>query len=105
MSIQVNVSKSTSWVELYQAALVETDRAKLSDLVGAVETAIARRRQELTNIEENDKERDAMVLAAQQLLKIKTECWPSIKPNSDTNQRWNVIDTIRRVESIHHWRR
>jgi len=97
----------SSWQDLYHAALAEEDREKLIGLVGALESAIVRRRQELAHIAENDKERAAMVLAAEDLLKIKTEKlgWPALKPNAPHHQSSDVIDKIRRVESIHHWHR
>jgi hypothetical protein len=103
-----NAPLRSSWEELYQAALGEEDREKLTGLVGAVEAAIVRRRQELTSIvEENEKECAAMVLAAQEILKIKAEKlgWPPLRPNSALDQNSEVIDRIRRVESIHHWHR
>lgn len=103
-----NAPLRSSWEELYRAALGEEDREKLTGLVGAVEAAIVRRRQELTSIiEENEKECAAMVLAAQEILRIKTEKlgWPALRPNSALNQNSEVIDKIRRVESIHHWHR
>jgi hypothetical protein len=105
----------SSWEEVYQAALVENDREKLTGLVRAVEVAIVRRRRELTSgpehplagIEENDKERTAMGLAAQEILKIKTERlgWPPVRPSPGGSDCPDVIDRIRRVEAIHHWHR
>jgi hypothetical protein len=102
-----NAPMRSSWEELYQAARVENDREKLTGLVGAVESAIVRRRQELTNVQENDKECEAMVAAAQEILKIKTEKlgWPPVRSNSSHDSRPDVIDAVRRVESIHHWHR
>jgi hypothetical protein len=102
-----NAPMRSSWEELYRAALVENDHEKLTGLVGAVESAIVRRRQELTNIEDNDKECEAMVAAAEDILKIKTEKlgWPPVRPNSAYGSRPDVIDSVRRVESIHHWHR
>jgi hypothetical protein len=102
-----NAPMRSSWEELYRAALVENDHEKLTGLVGAVESAIVRRRQELTDIEENDKECEAMVAAAEDILKIKTEKlgWPAVRPNSAYGSRPDVIDSVRRVESIHHWHR
>jgi hypothetical protein len=105
----------SSWEEVYQAALLENDREKLTGLVRALEVAIVRRRQELTSgaehplagIEENDQERTAMVLAAQEILKIKTEKlgWPPVKSNAGGSECPDVVDRIRRVEAIHHWHR
>jgi hypothetical protein len=110
-----SVPTRSSWEELYQAALVENDREKLTGLVGAVEAAIVRRRRELTdiadqeptNVEPYKNEYAAMVLAAQELLTIKTEKlgWPAVRPNAGGNQCPDVIEKIRRVESIHHWHR
>ena len=78
----VNDPKS-SWQELYQAALVEPDQKKLTDLVLAVEEALFLRAQELTSGGADDKERTAMAEAAHNLLTIKTEKlgWPGIKPD------------------------
>jgi hypothetical protein len=107
--------KRMSWEQTYQAALAENDREKLTGLVREVEMAIVRRRQELTSsaehplagIEENDKERAAMVLAAREILKIKTERlgWPPVTTSPGRHEGQDVIDRIRRVESIHHWHR
>jgi hypothetical protein len=96
-----------SWEELYQAALIENDRENLTRLVGAVEAAIVRRRRELTNVRENDREFAGMVLAAQDILTIKSARlgWPPVGPNANPNQSLDVFDKIRRVESIHHWHR
>jgi hypothetical protein len=105
----------SSWEEVYQQALVENDREKLTGLVGAVEVAIVRRRQELNSaaeghsaeMEEHDKECAAMVLAAQEILRIKTEKlgWPGFSPNAQWKQNPDVVDKIRRVESTRHWHR
>jgi hypothetical protein len=103
-----NFSKPSAWQKLYHAVLVETDRDRLTDLVGALESAIVRRRQELTNCEESDDERAAMVVATREILNIETAKlgWPAIN-----NMRPNVIDAptvierIQRVVSIHHWHR
>lgn len=77
----VNDPKS-SWRELYQAALKEPDKEKLTQLVLAVEEAMFLRAQELTSSGAGDKERTAMAEAAFNLLTIKTEKlgWPGIKP-------------------------
>jgi hypothetical protein len=107
MSAQARLSKLVSWEELYQAALVETNREKLTGLVGELETAIVGRWHELSDSEENDKEWAAIVLAAQQLLNIKTDKlgWPALKPHFGRREQSSVIDKVRRVESIHHWHR
>jgi hypothetical protein len=80
--VLVNEPKS-SWQELYQAALNEPDKKKLTHLVLAVEEAIFLRAQELTSSRADDKERTAMAQAAHNLLTIKTEKlgWPGIKPD------------------------
>lgn len=71
-----------SWQDLYQAALVEPDRQKLTDLVLAVEEALLLRSQELTGSGLDDNERAAMAESARNLLTIKTEKlgWPGINP-------------------------
>jgi hypothetical protein len=76
----VNDPKS-SWQELYQAALTETDQQKLTDLVMAIEQAMFIRAQGLS-ASKDDQERASMAEATQKLLIIKTEKlgWPGIKP-------------------------
>jgi hypothetical protein len=71
-----------SWQDLYQAALVEPDRQKLTDLVLAVEEALLLRSQELTGSGLDDNERAAMTESARNLLTIKSEKlgWPGINP-------------------------
>jgi hypothetical protein len=77
----VNDPKS-SWQELYQAALVESDKKKLNELILAVEEAIFLRAQELSDSKVDDKERSLMAEATQELLIIKTRRlgWPDISP-------------------------
>jgi hypothetical protein len=77
----VNDPKS-SWRELYQAALVESDKEKLTQLVMAVEEAMFLRAQGLSDSKVDDKERTLMADATQKLLIIKTEKlgWPGFKP-------------------------
>ena len=77
----VNDPKS-SWQELYQAALGESDKEKLTQLVMAVEEAMFLRAQGLSDSKVDDKERTLMAEATQKLLIIKTEklCWPGFKP-------------------------
>jgi hypothetical protein len=77
----VNDPKS-SWRELYQAALVESDKEKLTQLVMAVEEAMFLRAQGLSDSKVDDKERTLMANATQKLLIIKTEKlgWPGFKP-------------------------
>jgi hypothetical protein len=76
----VNDPKS-SWQELYQAALVESDKQKLTQLAMAVEEAMFLRAQELSDSKSDNKERTLMAEANQKLLIIKTEKlgWPGIK--------------------------
>jgi hypothetical protein len=95
-----------SWEESYQAALVEHDRSKLSELVAAVETAIVNRRKGLSNSIADDREAAEMIVAAEAILKIKAEKlgWPPVGPSMKRNQSLSDFDRLRRVESIHHWR-
>ncbi len=95
-----------SWEESYQqSALIEHDRSKLTELVAAVETAIVHRRKELTGSVADVKEAADMVLAAEAILKIKTETLglPSVGPSVKRNQSLSDFDRLQRVESIHHW--
>ncbi len=94
-----------SWVELYQAAQVEHDRRKLTELVAAVETAIVRRRKTLSSCAADEREAAEMVLAAEGILKIKSDSlgWPPVGPSVKRNQSLNDFDKLRRIESIHHW--
>jgi hypothetical protein len=100
-----NAPKFSSWEELFKSTLIETDLEKLTVLAGATEAAIVRRRRELTNIQGSDQERAAMVTAAEAILKIKTDKlgWPSVK--SVGNPQPDVVEKVRRAESIHHWHR
>jgi len=77
----VNDPKS-SWQELYQAALAESDKEKLAQLVMTVEEAMFVRAQGLSDSRVDDKERTLMAEATQKLLIIKTEKlgWPGFKP-------------------------
>jgi hypothetical protein len=94
-----------SWKVLYQVALIENDRSKLTELVAAIETAIVHRRKELTGSVADVSESADMVLAAEAILKIKTETlgWPSVGPSVKRNQSLSDFDRLQRVESIHHW--
>ncbi|HXN73314.1 MAG TPA: hypothetical protein VN861_12280 [Candidatus Acidoferrales bacterium] len=76
----VNDPKS-SWQVLYRAALNETDKKKLTDLVLAAEEAIFLRAQELTGAVADNEERTTMAEAARNLLTIKSEKlgWPGFK--------------------------
>jgi len=102
-----NFPKISEWEKLYRAVLVETDRNRLTDLVGATETAIVRRRQELTKCEGTDQERDAIEVAAEEILDIKTARlgWPTINLRSNVIEPPTVIEKIKKVVSIHHWHR
>jgi hypothetical protein len=77
----VNDPKS-SWQELYQAALVESDKEKLTQLVMAVEEAMFLRAQRLSDSKVDDAERTLMAEATKKLLILKTEKlgWPGFKP-------------------------
>src|ERR1700679_3513115 len=94
-----------SWKELYQVALIENDRSKLTELVAAIETAIVHRRKELTGSVADVSESADMVLAAEAILKMKTETfgWPSFGPSVKSNQKLRHFDRLQRVESIHRW--
>jgi hypothetical protein len=102
-----SVSKPSAWQKLYQAVLVETNRDRLTDLVGALESAIVRRRQELTNCEGSHDERAAMVVAAREILNIKTVKlgWPAIDMRPNVIDAPTVFEKIQRIVSIHHWHR
>jgi hypothetical protein len=104
---RANAAKFSSWEELFKSTLIETDLEKLTALAGAAEAAIVRRRRELTNIQGCDQERAAMVAAAKAILKIKTDKlgWPSMQSAPIRNPQPDVIEKVRRVESIHHWHR
>jgi hypothetical protein len=69
------------WQKLYEAACVESDRGKLTDLVSRVEEALLQRVQELSHSADHSDERNAMAHAAENLLVIKTEKlgWPSVQ--------------------------
>ncbi len=69
------------WQELYEAALIETDAEKLTDLVNQVEEALMRRTEELAHSSNHSEERNSMVQASENLLVIKTEklSWPPIR--------------------------
>ena len=99
--------KFSSWEELFKSTLIETDLEKLTVLAGATEAAIVRRRRELANIQDSDQERVEMVAAAEDLLRIKTDKlgWPSVQSAAIRNPQPDVVEKVRRVESIHHWHR
>jgi hypothetical protein len=102
-----NAPKFSSWEELFKSTLIETDLEKLTVLAGAAEAAIVRRRQELSNMQGSDQERAAMVAAAVEILRIKTDKlgWPSVKSTAIRNPQPGVVEKVRRVESVHHWHR
>jgi hypothetical protein len=102
-----NAPKFSSWEELFKSTLIETDLEKLTVLAGATEAAIVRRRQGLTNMQGSDQERVAMVAAAEEILRIKTDKlgWPSVKSAAIGYPQPDVVEKVRRVESIHHWHR
>lgn len=102
-----NFPKLSEWEKLYRAVLVETDRDRLADLIGAAESAIVGRRRELTKCEDADKERDAIEVAAEEILDIKTARlrWPAINLRSNVTEPPTVMEKIQRIVSIHHWHR
>jgi hypothetical protein len=102
-----NAPKFSSWEEVFKSTLIETDLEKLTVLAGAAEAAIVRRRQELSNMQGSDQERAAMVAAAVEILRIKTDKlgWPSVKSTAIRNPQPGVVEKVRRVESVHHWHR
>jgi hypothetical protein len=104
---ETSSSNPSSWQKLYEAVLVETDRDRLTDLIGAIESAIVRRRQELTKSEGADEERKAMDVAAGEILNIKTARLgrPVINLRSNVIERPTVFEKLQRVVSIHHWHR
>lgn len=69
-----------SWKELYLQALLESDDAKLTELVQAAEHAMVIRAQELLNSTGHHEERDEMTIAKTSLLSIKTHKlgWPAV---------------------------
>ena len=68
------------WQESYEAACVETNREKLTDLIHQTEDALMSRQQELNGHPGHESEGREMKAAAQKLLLIKTERlgWPQI---------------------------
>ena len=73
-------SHPISWKQLYLWALIESDKEKLTELVQAIEGAIASRSQELLNSPDHHKERSEMAAANAALLSIKTHKlgWPPV---------------------------
>lgn len=76
-----NNGPKPAWQELYEAACIETNREKLTDLIHRVEEALMQREQELGQSAHHAEERNAMVQASENLLVIKTEKlnWPRIE--------------------------
>ena len=75
---------SFSWKEPYLAALKESDKEKLTELVGAAEDAIFRRLQELSALSGHGSEREELKTASEGLLMLQVERlgWPSSVPRS-----------------------
>ena len=71
----------TSWKEMYLWALIESDKKKLTELVQAIECAIASRAQELLNSTDHHEERSEMAAVNAALLSIKTHKlgWPPVR--------------------------
>jgi hypothetical protein len=69
------------WRQLYEAALLETDPQKLTELVRQVEEALMQRGAEIVHSANHSDEQNAMVQASENLLVIKTEklSWSPIK--------------------------
>jgi hypothetical protein len=69
-----------SWKELYLQALLESDDAKLTELVQAAEHAMVIRAQELLNSTDHHEERSEMAIVKASLLSIKTHKlgWPAV---------------------------
>ena len=70
----------TSWKNLYLWALIESDKEKLTELVQAIESAIASRSQELLNSSDHHEERREMATTNAALLSMKTHKlgWPAV---------------------------
>jgi hypothetical protein len=68
------------WKELYLWALIESDKEKLTELIQAIEQAIARRARALLSSSDHQKERDEMAIALASLLSMKTHKlgWPPV---------------------------
>jgi hypothetical protein len=76
-----NSSSKPRWQELYEAALVETDREKLTNLINRVEGAMIERAEEIAHSPDHLEEHNAIAQASENLLIIKTEKlkWPPIE--------------------------
>jgi hypothetical protein len=94
-TFDTNASKSASGEEFQRAALVEADRKGLTNLIDAADATIVHGRREFTMIEDG----------ARRPTRIKAGIpdWPSRKTGSRSNPQPEVIEKVRRVESIHHW--
>jgi hypothetical protein len=66
-------SAKQRWLELYEAASAETDREKLTDVIGRVEEAMMKRLEEIAHSPNHLDERNAIVQASKNMLVIKTE--------------------------------
>jgi hypothetical protein len=75
-----NNGSKPRWQELYEAACVETNREKLTDLIHRAEDALTNRQQELNGQLGHETELQEIKAAGQKLLLIKTEKlgWPKI---------------------------
>ena len=73
-----DAAQTSTWQELYERALTETDDDKLIELIHATEGAMFRRWQETANSTDHQEERSAMDVASAALLSIKTHKlgWP-----------------------------
>ena len=73
------MTDSFSWKEPYLAALNESDKAKLTELVHSTEGAIFHRMQEIADSEKHLEEREEMQAALSNILDIQVNKlgWPS----------------------------
>jgi hypothetical protein len=92
-----NASKSASEEEFQRAALVETDQEGLTNLIDAPDATIVHGRREFAMIEDGTRRPTR--------IKADIPDWPSRKSGSRSNPQPEVIEKVRRVESIHHWHR
>jgi hypothetical protein len=75
-----NSGSQPDWQRLYEAAAIETDPGRLSDLVAAVESALVNRQRQFGAQPGHETELQEIKAAGQKLLVIKTEKlgWPKI---------------------------
>jgi len=73
---------SLAWKEPYLAALKESDKEKLTELVHATETAIFQRQQEIAESDDHYEERMELQACCEGLLSIQINKlgWPSSLP-------------------------